>query len=86
MEGLLRNYVKFVSRRIYEAHPYTISLVNPFRSYSEGEKVIQKLKKDLDSMTDKQLWEYLVRQIAQPQLMTPLKVATSIKELRKDKP
>lgn len=82
LEGLLRNYVRFVENRIYQAMPYTVSKINPFRSYTTGEVALQKLD-TVDSMSDMELWEYLVRQIAQPQLMTPSKVSTSMKAVEK---
>jgi hypothetical protein len=82
LAGILRNYVRFVEQRVYQAMPYYISTWIPFRSPTKGELALAKLE-TIDSMSDMQLWEYLVREIAQPQLLTPSIVSTSMKGMQR---
>lgn len=94
IDAMLRNYIQFIGKRIHEAMPSVAKKTKRFFSGidffgmidttpTKGELAIAKFR-TIGTMTDQELWEYLVREIAQPQLMTPLKVSTSMKNVKLD--
>lgn len=73
LEGLLKNYVNFVF--------YRLELV--FNNQKDNDIVKQTIT-DLKNKKGQELWEYITRYVAQPQLMTPNKVSLGMKDIRLD--
>lgn len=77
MQGLLLNYVSFTFDRIRLA----IDQGGDARDHAIDEIIPTLLRKN-----GKYLWEYLTRNVANPQLMTPSKVSLGMKGLELDSP
>lgn len=72
-DGLLTNVINTCALRLNAA------MDNPA---GDGMKILCELA-DLDFWTDQELWDFLSRRVLQSQLMTPMKVSTSMKGLKK---
>lgn len=99
-DGLLENYVNFAFLRISIAKDEDAqirdSTTNALTGYKAGEHALVQLRTLVDNYNtattpadktkaERELWEYLVRQVAQPQLMTPVRVSLGMKGIKMDK-